>query len=407
MLALDHLEFHIAVDVIFKSPSESCSTFAKISTMKLRQLIIASIGLLIVFLIVFRLTSNTKSDTEDEKEQVAALKYVNVVKVKNGEVPVIIHGYGRVLSSRNVLVAAEVQGKLKNGNVKLKAGNRFKRGDLLFSIDDTEANYSLKSRKSSYLTQLAAALADLKIDFPGEHKKWESFFESIDVEKDLPELPEIKGIKQKTYLASRQILNEYYAIKADEERLKKYHNYAPFDGSIVEVFQEAGAVANPGGQVARIIQHADLEVEVPLSLSDVNFVKKGNPVTLHDQNSNLNWQGTVSRIGGNVDQNSQSVNAYVNVQRNESGNIFDGMYMEVHFEVGSMAESVLLPRKALLNNNSVYYVKDSTLDQKSLEILQWRKDSVIAKGLKDNTLVVAEPLVQVSDSMKVEPIILP
>ncbi|MEQ8520714.1 MAG: hypothetical protein RIC15_01030, partial [Vicingaceae bacterium] len=221
--------------------------------MKKRQIIILGSLLTIITLIVIALSGGGKP-AEKLEQQKKEVTYVRTEKVLNTNESYVIRSNGRVGSSRNVMLVAEVQGKLMPGQIALKPGTAFKQGQLICRINDTEMGLKLQARKSNYLTLIATAIPDIKIDYPASFRKWEAFFEGIEVTKDLPELPEISSVKEKTYVASRNILGEYYSIKADEEMLDKFNIVAPFDGSLVDVISEFGSVVNPGSQIARIIQ---------------------------------------------------------------------------------------------------------------------------------------------------------
>src|SRR5690606_2202940 len=115
-------------------------------------------------------------------------------------------------SSRNITLTSEAQGVLQLGGFELKPGGTFSQGQLLFKVNDNEAQLALKARKSIYLNLVASVLADVKIDFPDSYSSWQNFLEKIDVQLSLPELPEIKTSKERTFLASRNVLSEYYTI---------------------------------------------------------------------------------------------------------------------------------------------------------------------------------------------------
>ena len=178
-----------------------------------------------------------KTDFKDS----TILKFVNTEIVTIDTIPFTIYGSGRVISSSNINVTSEVQGKLSS-NIKLKKGTEFSKGQLLFRVQDSDAKMLLIARKSNYLNLVSNALPDLKIDFNSVFTKWESFLNSIKVDSPLPEFPNFNTNKEKNFIVSRSILAEYYNIKSDEERLKKYIINAPFDGSILEAFTDEGAI---------------------------------------------------------------------------------------------------------------------------------------------------------------------
>jgi hypothetical protein len=152
---------------------------------------------------------------------------------------------GRVTAFDNVLLGAEVQGKIMQGDVRFKAGESFNKGDVLINIYKEDIEASLKSGKSSFLQTLSVILPDLRVDYPDEYEKWTSFFKAIDVGKKLPELPEINSDREKVFLAANNVLSSYYSLQQQEINLTRYTIYAPFTGSFKTVNKEIGAIASP------------------------------------------------------------------------------------------------------------------------------------------------------------------
>ena len=88
-------------------------------------------------------------------------------------------------------IVSEASGKIEAGQVALKKGASFSKGDVLFVVYPDEALLSLKARKSQYQNTLASILPDLVIDFPEHEKSFYEFFSDISVDKPLPRMPEI------------------------------------------------------------------------------------------------------------------------------------------------------------------------------------------------------------------------
>ena len=166
------------------------------------------------------------------------------IVVKNDSSFNKINGLGRASAASMVTLSSEVQGKIVANGI-LKKGSNFKKGDRIVSINNTDAMLGLKARKSGYLTLITNLLPDIKIDHNSNFQAWEQFYLDIDISKPLPQLPETKSMKEKNFIVSRNVITEYIAILADEERLKKYQIYAPFEGSVLETFTDQGAVLNP------------------------------------------------------------------------------------------------------------------------------------------------------------------
>jgi hypothetical protein len=211
-------------------------------------------------------------------------KQVAVKPVSYESREVALTAMGRVVSATAVDIAAEVQGEILAGDVPLKMGQSFREGQVLFRVEDEEARLNLSASRSNFMTTVASVLPDLKVDFPEAFPVWEAYFNELDVNESLPALPEIEPGKQKVFFSTKNLINQYYSIKATEERLAKYVVRAPFSGTYLDVLQEEHSIANPGTRVARIARAGGLEVEVPLQQGDLRFVKPGMKVTVRAEN---------------------------------------------------------------------------------------------------------------------------
>ena len=370
-----------------------------------RKIIILLVSFLFLLLIIFRLASGKGEEIMPKAKSYDENRYVKVQKISNDTVNVYIEGYGRVSSSRKITISSEVQGVLLSSGFDLKAGKSFSQGQLLFKINDKEAQLALKARKSGFLNIVAIILPDIRIDFPSNAQNWDNFFNSIDLDSPLPDLPKFSSSKEKTFLAAKNILTEYYNIKGDEERIKKYNVYAPFNGSIVDVSSEVGTTVSPGPPIANIIKTVALEVTIPISPEYVPLIKEGNSVELLSEDKTNSWKGKVSRIAKNINENTQSVDVYISIENDQTSSLYNGMYLEAKIEAIKVQNASEIPRRAMLDNGKVYIVKDSMLLQQSLEIINRNKSSLVVTGLKDELLVVVEPIPGAVDSMKVAPIV--
>lgn len=373
--------------------------------MSKRKIIILLVIFSLLFLVVYRLATGKDNGPKKAGSTGDNNKYVKVHKVKNDTVDIFVTGFGRVSSSRNITLSAEVQGVLLSGGVDLKAGQSFSQGQLLFKINDKEAQLALKARKSGFLNLMASVLPDIKIDYPDNVTSWAGFLDNIDLDKDLPALPTFKSNKEKTFMAAKNVLAEYYNIKGDEERLKKYSVYAPFNGSVVAVTAETGAVINPGSPIATIIKTVALEVAVPIGPESISLVKVGNKVSLSNEDKKMNWDGKVSRIAQNINPNTQSIDVFVSIDNNIEQPLYNGMYVEASIYADKVNDADEISRRSFLNDQTIYTVVDSLLIRKKPTIIKRNKNTVIVKGVNDGDMIVVEPIPGAVDSMKVAPII--
>lgn len=371
--------------------------------MKKRQIVIISILVFLVLLIGWQLYSNNQANAKKDNKKKENSIYARVIEVQNNLVPIVINGFGRVNPALSINVSPEVAGVLVHGEVQLKQGVKFRKGQVLFKVDDREAQLALKARKSSFLNLMAGALADIKIDFPDSYQKWLKFFNSIDVSVSFPELPLTSTTQEKTFLASRNVLSEYYNIKKDEIRLSKHTIKAPFNGFFSAVMVQEGSFAGMGTPIATLSQVSDLEVIVPIDKENIYLVKPGQKVSMQTSGNELNWKGTVLRIEQQVNANTQSVNVYV-VPNKQKEQMIPGMYLEVEINAGEVSQSFELPRKALGDDNNIYAIRDSVLHIIKVEVVKKNKDSYIVKGLNDGELIIADQIPNISEGQQIIPV---
>jgi len=171
----------------------------------------------------------------------------------------------------------------------------------------------------------------MKIDFPESYNKWINFFNSINIDKPLPGMPDIDSDKEKVFLASRNILNDYFTIQSAQIRLSKYNIYAPFVGTFTNVMMEVGSVVNPGSRIATMIKTDKMELEVPVRIGDIYWVNIGDDVVASTQDGLLSWNGKVVRKSDYVDPNSQSITVFVAIEPTKSKPLYQGQYLKAVF----------------------------------------------------------------------------
>ena len=323
-------------------------------------------------------------------------------KVNYGKIISPVFGTGRVVSTEDVVVSSEVSGKIIEGSIPFKKGQQFRKGDVLIKIFDGNAVLDLKSRKSEFLQSIAGILPDLKVDYPDSYPKWTEFFKSIELDKKLPDLPSASTEQEKIFMASRNILSEYYTIKSNEITLGKYTIIAPFAGTFTEVFKEVGAIANVGTTLANISRTDKLELEVPVEISDANWVETGHAVTVTNEDNSIEWQGKVVRKSDFVAQETQSMSIFVSLTPTINKPVFIGQYMKAVFN-GKEIENVMeIPRNSVFNFNEVFVVENGRLAKREITIHKINEKTLIFSGIEEGTELVVEPLINAVENTEVK-----
>ena len=84
------------------------------------------------------------------RRTIEARRFVKAEPVKYTNISAEVSGPGRLASIAEIDIVSEASGKIEAGNVSLKKGASFSKGDVLFVVYPDEAILSLKARKSQY-----------------------------------------------------------------------------------------------------------------------------------------------------------------------------------------------------------------------------------------------------------------
>lgn len=370
--------------------------------MKERKVIIVVAVLMILGISFGGMTILGKLKKEPKKEpKEVAKRYVLAQPVEYSETNSNITASGRLESKDFFDLSAEVQGKILKGNVPLKKGQSFKQGQTIVRIYNKEFEFSLKAHKSRFLNSVANLLPDFKVDYSESYQIWKDFFTNIELDKDLPKLPNIESEQEKIYLASKNILSEYFTIKGEEERLRKYTISAPFSGSFSEVYLYTGSIANPGSRIAKLIRTDKLELEVPVDEYEAKWVKVGDVVKVTDENGEGSWQGRVVRKSNYINPTTQSITVFVSLSSTYANPLYKGMYLNAEFPGMTMAKTMEIPRNAVFNSNQVFLVRDSLLVKQEIVVHKINENTLIFSGIQEGAELVIEPLINATESMKV------
>ncbi|MDX2360958.1 MAG: HlyD family efflux transporter periplasmic adaptor subunit [Crocinitomicaceae bacterium] len=364
--------------------------------MKRSQIILLSFFLVVTGLIYMRLASNKKDYNKELKEE-DKLVYVPIREVENELRTFSITSYGQITPNAEIIVSVEVQGKLQKGDVLMKPGISFRKGQILYTIDNKEAFYALSAQKSSLANIILNALPDIELDFPSERNKWIKFMEDLNPSKLLPAMPAISSSKERMFLTSRNILSQYYTLKSQEARMEKYIYLAPFNGTVISVFAEPGSIAGPGVQIAKIAKTGDYEVKVPVSMADIELYKDRSTAEFTDPSGVLIATGKIIRISDVINQQTQSADVYYSIRAIEGENIYNGMFVNVNINMESERETMVLPRVAV-KDGKVRVLFNNELTTQAVLIEDSKPDSVFVTGLRNGQNVVLEQIDVSGDS---------
>lgn len=305
---------------------------------------------------------------------------------------------GRVQAHERVNLTSRVQGVMQESGRSIKEGKFFKKGDLLFSIDKKEVEYTLKAQKSSLMTAITQMMPDLKFDHAQSFDTWKSYMDQFDVDRPIKPLPVAKTDQEKYYVSGKNIYNQFYNIKSQETRLNEYNIYAPFSGVITAINVYPGTLISPGQVLASMINTEQFEISTPIPLSDLKYVSVGQSVELTSSDLSKTWKGKVNRIGTQIDEATQNIPVYISVY---GRGLKDGMYLQGELKGANLDDVAKMPKDLFVSTNAVYVVQDSTLVLKELSTVKRLSNSVVVRGISESDKVVSSSLAGLFEGQKV------
>ncbi len=356
----------------------------------MRKIIFTGLGILLIILSVFlsKFIIDSKKTFKPKAEKVVKTVFTEVVE--NKTVPIVVTANGNLTAKQRVELYAEVQGVFKKGSKLFKEGQTYRQGETIIHIDAEEYAASVQSAKSNLFNQLTAVMPDLRLDYPDIYSKWQGYLNNFDMSSTTLALPEMTAEKEKFFISGRGILTSYYNVKNLEQRLSKYRIVAPFSGVLTETLVTEGTLVRAGQKLGEFINPEVYELEVAISKTYADLLKLGESVELTNLDDNTTYAGMVTRINGSIDQASQTVKAYIEV---DDKHLREGMYLEANLDAKNEDNAIEVDRSLLLEGNRIFVVRDSVLDIIDVDPVYFSKKRVVLKNVPEGVTIMSKPLV--------------
>lgn len=366
----------------------------------MRNIILSIIGVVLIIASIFFAKILIANKNKPRPVAAKVVKTVFVDTVKNATIPIVLPANGNLTAKQRVELYSEVQGIFRTGNKLFKPGQMYRRGEALIRIDASEYYASVQSAKSNLYNSIAAIMPDLRLDFPEVFPKWQAYLNNFDLAKSTPELPKMISEKENYFITGRGIVSSYYNVKNLEQRLSKYVITAPFDGILTEALATEGSLVRNGQKLGEFINPKIYEMEVAISKSFANILKVGEKVSLTNLDRTESYSGTVSRVNGSIDPNTQTITAFIEVAHE---NLKEGMYLEASLNAKEIEDAIEINRNLLLDDEKIFVVKDSLLDVIPVRPIHFSDTKVVLKDVPNGTIILNRTVPGAYAGMLVKP----
>ncbi len=345
-----------------------------------------ALAILFIGILIAKILSRPK-DLQQRKKTKQGQHELVFKTVELKELPVVVESGGTIRALDKIEIYAEVTGILHQTQKPFRSGMAFKKGEALLRIDDQVYRNNVLAQKSNLLNQLTRFLPDFAIDFPQSAPAWQRYLDAFDLDKPLAPLPEAANPKEQYFIASRNIYNLFYSVKSMEATLDKYTVRAPFDGVVTEYTLNPGTLVRAGQKLGEFISDRRFELDIPVNLPDLQFIAKGDRVTLTSDDLSGTFQGKIARINAKIDPTSQTVRAYALIN---DARLKDGMYLQARIHSARHYRGFKIPSSWLIHSNQLYVKQDSLLVLTRVHVLRNENDFVLVNGLPDGTRILAQ-----------------
>ncbi len=365
----------------------------------MRKIIFTGLGIVLILASFFlaKVIIDSKKVFKPRAEKVVKTVFTEVVE--NKTIPIVVTANGNLTAKQRVELYAEVQGVFRRGNKLFKEGQSYRQGETIISIDAEEYAASVQSAKSNLYNELTSIMPDLRLDYPEIYPKWQSYLNGFDLSKSTPALPEMNSESERFFISGRGILTNFYNVKNLEQRLSKYRIAAPFTGVLTEALVTEGTLVRSGQKLGEFINPGVYELEVAVSKSFTDLLKVGESVELTNLDDNEVFTGKVTRINGRIDQASQTIKAFIEVDNDK---LREGMYLEANLDAKKEENAIEIDRSLLLEGNKIFVVRDSVLDLIDVKPVYFSEKSVVLKDVPEGITIMSKPLIGAYTGMAVQ-----
>ncbi len=346
----------------------------------------------------------------------------------------VLNASGYITPRRRATIAAKITGRVTS--VMFDEGTRVAEGQLLATLDDSDARRALDSAKADRDAS-QAAIADFEVQLKNaeiELRRTQQLVkEGVQTQQAL-DLAETNAdsLRAKITLAKQQVLSSEARIREQQQAVDNCTIRAPFAGIVVSKDAQVGEMVSPisaGGGftrtgIATIVDLHSNEIEVDVSEAYIARVQAGQPVTAV-LDAYPDWQipARVRTVIPTADRQKATVKVRISftdathkklIDPAAETKILPDMGVKVTFleeekpgaEKEKSAAVAIVPQSSIHQDNGskyVFVVKGDTLERRAVSLGSNRGSDVeITAGLQPDSLVVVKGPDSLRDGQQVQ-----
>jgi RND family efflux transporter MFP subunit len=363
--------------------------------------IVFAVAILGFGMFVMRALVAAKPEAERKPEDVVSTP-VEVTTVHASSQKLVVSATGTVLPARQVIVGAEVAGRVVWLSPEMVPGGRFKAGLPLLRVDARDYKLAVEQQTA----QVTIARTELEVE---KSRKRIAEKEAALVGGAAPEPGSLA-------LRDPQLKSAEGAVKAAESGLQrtrlavsKTGIAAPFNAMVLTRAVDLGQLVGPGAPLATLVGTDAFWIQVSIPIDRLLSIDvpgysgatAGSTAIVRQRMGDkvVEREGRVIRLVGDLDPIGRMVRVIVEVTdplalaSPGKPPLLLNSFVEVDIAGDDVAEVIAVPRAAVRENGVVWVMQGDVLAFRTVEVVWRTRDAVIVRGaLRDGDMVIVSPL---------------
>ncbi|WP_299870553.1 efflux RND transporter periplasmic adaptor subunit [uncultured Hoeflea sp.] len=308
-------------------------------------------------------------------------------------------------------MAAQTGGRIVELHPAIDQRANFSRGDVLFRLDDRQAQASLAqltANRESAVAQRGLVATQLE--------RTRALRERGIVAQD--QLDQLQTQMQEVEASVRSIAA---SVRAAEESLVDTVVTAPFDGRVQEKLAELGSVIGQGAPVARIYSSGEIEVEVSLREDEASLIpglftdpQASGVVEASFSDRRYRWEADIARVERQINDQTRTIDVTLALRNPDNGQpvghvgepipALINTYATVELAAPQRQTTFVVPASSVRGGNRVWLVRDGALQIVDVDVVhrEGPETYVIADGVVQGMMLITSQLASAIDGMPVD-----
>lgn len=337
----------------------------------------------------------------------SAIPSVEVTAVKSYQGQAEVTGEGVVATLREVMISAEVSGKVAEVGANVKMGGQVRAGELLLRIDSADYQNAL-DQANAQIAEAEMMITQEKARRDQALRDWKKLG-SGEPSDLLSRKPQLKS-------AEARLASVRTEVALARRNLERTEIRAPFDGIIRSEIVERGMIVTPAAELMALFSPSELEVMVPVALSNYGTLSRDQDGNLAGEavlsgslgGEEVTWPGRIVRSSGEVASGALTAGVVVAIEpaAHEGELRFPppGLFVKATLMGNDLDGAVIIPREAVRGADEVFVLNEKDeIEMRRLKIVRSSRDEVLATaGVQPGERLIMTRMNSAVDGMRVQ-----